>query len=227
MANDRRRVERMASIQEASTSRMRANLEQHGRQIRERELQDWAQTLGVLGRATVLIFEYQGFSVEAVGVAVQNVSYAPGRLFIPTGDGTTLLARGVRIRRPGCRAFIEARFDPAGDFAFSLQDLDFMHQDANRDALDGLELLWALARPGRPHGSTWTLDRIAPLLVEYAEATDDREPTKQRFFEWLDGRYQDEPQRRPSVNTLDKRLSGARLTWLQWRDSILSTGNSS
>jgi hypothetical protein len=82
-----------------------------------------------------------------------------------------------------------------------------------------------LGGPGRPPGPTWTLERIMPLLVEYAEATDDLKPTKLRFFEWLDGRHEGDPKHRPSVNTLDTRLKEGRLTWLQWRDSILSTGN--
>lgn len=143
----------MASIQEVSFERI-------DRELRDRRLREWARQLGVPGRPAVLAFEQDGYSVEAVGVAVRRVRDAPGRVFLSSGDGTIMLAWGVRIRPKRCRAFLEARFDPEGAFSFSLQDLDLRDRRGNARALAGLDLLRALTEHGgRP------VECIEPILT--------------------------------------------------------------
>jgi hypothetical protein len=131
----------MASIQEA-------RLQKVDQTLCQRRLHEWARTLGVPGDPVVVSFGKGDFRVEAVGAPVSRVEYAPGRVFI-TDNGTTMLARGVRIKREGCLAYIEALFDPDGGFTIALQDIQLLDRKANDRALAGLKVLRALSR-GRP-----------------------------------------------------------------------------
>jgi hypothetical protein len=174
MANDRRRVERMASIQAAPFQRP-------DKQLRGPRLREWAAALGVPGRPAVTEFEAGGFGVEAVGVAVSRVAHAPGRVFVPTGGESFMLAWGIRIKPAGCRAFLEARFDPSGAMSYSLHDLDLADATGNARALAGLDLLRAWTPPGgRPADCLERCECAADAIAARGE-----EPTRAKVAKFL------------------------------------------